>query len=175
MDYKDKYIKYKTKYLELKSNNMIGGDKKIYHIIGPSGSGKTTLGERLSKLPNTIDTDDIDDKNWLEIMEEPKNYNKIVGFRKYFDDLEKLKKEYDKFGIEKNTEMLKELIEENRDKNFIMVGHTIDPPEGLEELIFSDYKYHTLEEIINFPKSLKVLKLGGKFNQDMKQSAKIGE
>ena len=32
MDYKDKYIKYKTKYLELKNidvNNKIGGGKKI--------------------------------------------------------------------------------------------------------------------------------------------------
>ena len=32
MDYKDKYIKYKTKYLELKNidiNNQIGGRKKL--------------------------------------------------------------------------------------------------------------------------------------------------
>ena len=27
MDYKNKYIKYKTKYLELKNNNLIGGSK----------------------------------------------------------------------------------------------------------------------------------------------------
>jgi hypothetical protein len=28
MDYKQKYIKYKKKYLELKNNNQIGGRKK---------------------------------------------------------------------------------------------------------------------------------------------------
>ena len=32
MDYKDKYLKYRTKYLELKSNNMIGGGNKILDI-----------------------------------------------------------------------------------------------------------------------------------------------
>lgn len=35
MDYKDKYIKYKTKYLQLKNkNNMIGGGKINFIIIG---------------------------------------------------------------------------------------------------------------------------------------------
>jgi len=37
MDYKDKYIKYKTKYLELKNmdmNNQIGGNNDIIIIGG---------------------------------------------------------------------------------------------------------------------------------------------
>lgn len=36
MDYKEKYIKYKTKYLELKNidvNNQIGGTKKIFNLF----------------------------------------------------------------------------------------------------------------------------------------------
>lgn len=36
MDYKNKYIKYKTKYLELKNmdiNNQIGGCKKDFQFI----------------------------------------------------------------------------------------------------------------------------------------------
>lgn len=36
MDYKNKYIKYKTKYLELKNmdiNNQIGGGKKDFQFI----------------------------------------------------------------------------------------------------------------------------------------------
>ena len=51
MDYKDKYIKCKTKYKKLcfqfKNTNisdMVGGDPDlIIHISGPSGAGKTTL------------------------------------------------------------------------------------------------------------------------------------
>ena len=47
MDYKDKYIYNKTKYLELKNTNisdMIGGcPDLIIHISGPSGAGKTNL------------------------------------------------------------------------------------------------------------------------------------
>jgi hypothetical protein len=40
MDYKDKYIKYKTKYLELKNkNNMIGGGNDNYKIIKEIGIG----------------------------------------------------------------------------------------------------------------------------------------
>jgi len=41
MDYKDKYIKYKTKYLELKNkNNMIGGNYiSNYTIIKTLGKG----------------------------------------------------------------------------------------------------------------------------------------
>ena len=36
MDYKDKYIKYKTKYLELKNvENQVGGSKKILFILFP--------------------------------------------------------------------------------------------------------------------------------------------
>ncbi len=33
MDYKDRYIKYKTKYLEFKNLNMIGGAKKDLQFI----------------------------------------------------------------------------------------------------------------------------------------------
>ena len=64
MDYKDKYIKYKTKYLELKNkNNMIGGTPEIIiHISGASWSGKTTLGNKLkTKFGNKIVVKDIDD------------------------------------------------------------------------------------------------------------------
>lgn len=64
MDYKDKYIKYKTKYLELKNkNNMIGrAPEIIIHISGASGSGKTTLGNKLkTKFGNKIVVKDIDD------------------------------------------------------------------------------------------------------------------
>ena len=74
MDYKDKYIKYKTKYLKLKNidiNNQIGGGKNIIiHISGFSGSGKTTLGEKIQKIfKNTIvyDTDGF-------IQKKEKNY-----------------------------------------------------------------------------------------------------
>jgi hypothetical protein len=48
MDYKDKYIKYKTKYLELKNidvNNQIGGNDDI--LI--RGGGET---RRKNKLKN---------------------------------------------------------------------------------------------------------------------------
>ncbi len=58
MDYQDKYLKYKAKYLELKNgengeNELEGGGKKIdsqvIFLLGGPGSGKGTLGEKISK------------------------------------------------------------------------------------------------------------------------------
>ena len=65
MDYKDKYIKYKTKYLKLKNidiKNQIGGGNLIIHISGPQGAGKTTLGNKIKEKYNeTIYLKDLDD------------------------------------------------------------------------------------------------------------------
>jgi hypothetical protein len=62
MNYEEKYIKYKIKYLELK-NNMSGGlTNLIIHISGASGAGKTTLGNKLkNKFGNKIIVKDVDD------------------------------------------------------------------------------------------------------------------
>jgi UMP-CMP kinase len=61
MDYQDKYLKYKAKYLELKNgenaenaeNELEGGGKKIdsqvIFLLGGPGSGKGTLGEKVAK------------------------------------------------------------------------------------------------------------------------------
>ena len=51
MDYLNKYLKYKTKYLEIKNNDMIGGNKKNKFILvdGTSSSGKSTICKYFSK------------------------------------------------------------------------------------------------------------------------------
>lgn len=41
-------------------------------------------------------------------------------------------------------------------------------PERLEILIFGYYKNHTLEEINNYPKNLKILELASQFIQELK-------
>src|SRR3990172_12152800 len=66
MNYYNKYIKYKSKYLDLKyvshTTSHVGGNKLIIHISGPSGAGKTTLGNKLrSKFGNNIVVKDLDD------------------------------------------------------------------------------------------------------------------
>jgi len=63
MYYYKKYIKYKSKYLELLNNNQFGGKPKlIIHISGASGSGKTTIGNKLIKIYGPkIEVKDIDD------------------------------------------------------------------------------------------------------------------
>lgn len=53
--YKNKYIKYKFKYLELKniseqSGGMIKNENILIHISGFPGSGKTTLGTVIKKM-----------------------------------------------------------------------------------------------------------------------------
>ena len=50
-DYYKKYLKYKTKYLELKSNNMVGRGKnnKFILVDGTSSAGKSTICKYFSK------------------------------------------------------------------------------------------------------------------------------
>lgn len=43
-------------------------------------------------------------------------------------------------------------------------------PESVEELLFGNSKDHSLKEIENFPKNLKVLKLGNKFNEELEKN-----
>jgi len=97
MDYKDKYIKYKIKYSELKNKNkqFNGGiNKLIIHICGSSGSGKTTLGNKLKKkFGNKIivkDLDELLDEYFIENFGENSIYNlgdvNEKSYQKYIDN-----------------------------------------------------------------------------------------
>jgi broad-specificity NMP kinase len=51
----------------------------IIHITGVSGSEKTTLGKKIAKLGIlVIDTDEIDDKNAIQILND-KNYDDLFA------------------------------------------------------------------------------------------------
>ena len=41
--YKDKYLKYKSKYLELKNNNMVGGGKTVLTKVNTNINQITNL------------------------------------------------------------------------------------------------------------------------------------
>lgn len=95
----------------------------IVHIDGVSGAGKTTLGNKLSKLKNVvvIDTDDIDDKNAMKLLNDSKcnwmwNDKNIGKFNKEKDAL--------------NRDVVKKIILKNKHKTIIFVGLTITPPKA---------------------------------------------
>jgi ABC-type oligopeptide transport system ATPase subunit len=72
MNYQQKYIKYKTKYLE---------KCLVVHISGTSGAGKTTLGNRLKdKYGELIYVKDMDDLH-ADFYQQ----NKIKDYQKYID------------------------------------------------------------------------------------------
>ena len=93
-DYNSKYIKYKTKYLQLNNNELVGGSNKnlIIHIAGSSGVGKTTLGLKLKKkYGDKIVVKDLDDlRDDFKKYHEDKNTN-VEVFKKNF------KKNYQSF------------------------------------------------------------------------------
>lgn len=66
----------------------------LIHIIGPSGSGKTTLGLFFKSITTVIDTDDIDDKNMLNLL---KKYDRSKNMKKF----DKLRKQYNNRDIKK--------------------------------------------------------------------------
>jgi len=78
MDYKNKYIKYKQKYLNLiENNNQFGGkfNKKYILIDGTGSSGKTSLCKYFKKLDyECIISDDYVNEmiqiknNWLKTL-----------------------------------------------------------------------------------------------------------
>ena len=151
MNYKDKYIKYKTKYLELKNikaiNQICGGNTSelrsfvfrtnnedeqsesklsvrnlIIHISGPQGAGKTTLGNKIKK-----------------------KYNDMI----YLKDLDDL---YDEFNnqdkINDYQEFINNFIKKNSDKPLIITGLSAEKCKGdMDEndntfyLINTKYKY----------------------------------
>jgi hypothetical protein len=107
MEYKDKYIKYKTKYLELKNtnlNNQIGGGNLIIHISGPQGAGKTTLGNKIK--------DKYDDNIYLKDLDD------------LYDEFTKQKK------INDYQEFINIFIIENSDKPLILTGLSAEKCKG---------------------------------------------
>ena len=115
MQYEEKYLKYKHKYLNLKKQN--GGSNIIIHIAGTQGSGKTTLGERLvSKYGDKI----------------------------FVYDLDNLRNEYisDKNKYDNYQDFLYKFINNHYSKPLILVG--LDAEMCLGEMKDSD-KYYDLK------------------------------
>ena len=137
MDYKDKYIKYKTKYLELKNidvNNQIGGGKNIIiHISGFPGSGKTTLGEKLKKMFKDIIVYDTDGF----IQHHTKEGKQLI-------QLDKLKKWKEYKILWKNTikNKINEFISKYHNKIIVFVGSldNFAPPNTIHN-IKANYKF----------------------------------
>jgi shikimate kinase len=137
MDYKDKYIKYKTKYLKLKNidiNNQIGGGKNIIiHISGFPGSGKTTLGEKIQKIfKNTIvyDTDGF-------IQHHTKEGKELLKL-----DNEKKWKEYKILWKETIENKINSFTSKYQNKIIVFVGSldNFAPPNTIYN-IKADYKF----------------------------------
>ena len=108
MNYEEKYIKYKTKYLELKNikiNTQIGGGGNlIIHISGSQGAGKTTLGNKIKE-----------------------KYNDMI----YVKDLDDLYNEFTQQDkINDYQEFINNFIRKNSDKPLIITGLSAEKCKG---------------------------------------------
>ena len=106
----------------------------IIHIAGPSGSGKTTLGNKLKKKIKDciiVDTDDIDDNNYNNLLKSNKEFRKSIfgtsnrKWRKILDN--------------KNYNTLQNILAKN--KNIIIVGISLDFSKSDPSKI-ADKKYY---------------------------------
>jgi len=115
MDYRQKYLLYKQKYLRLK--NQITGSNLIIHIAGPQGSGKTTLGNKLmEEFKNKIYVEDLDDL-WAEYTKQ----NSIKSYQEYIDNY----------------------INNHQDKSLIFVGLDVVFCLGPTQKELDYYNFHT--------------------------------
>jgi adenylate kinase family enzyme len=94
----------------------------IIHINGVSASGKSTLGRKIAKNKKflVIDTDDINDKNAMKIINDKKN-NKLFtpkNMDKYFKLLDEM-----------NNKDVKKILEKNKNKIIVFVGLTVKIPK----------------------------------------------
>jgi adenylate kinase family enzyme len=102
MDYKNKYLKYKQKYLLLKNKTQKGGSSNIIiHISGPSGSGKSYLSSKLKdKFGSKFELIELDNvrADFVKDNYKEKDYKKIKNFdkQKFQKHLDKLIKSKDK-------------------------------------------------------------------------------
>ena len=88
MDYKDKYLKYKTKYLQLKLNNQKGGNKRKIDLVHPSQQLylKLVLKEGNDGNIYIIVTNKNGVKRWkLHKKMEIKKLNKKISLTKFYD------------------------------------------------------------------------------------------
>jgi len=108
MDYYKKYLKYKSKYLELlnQNNQVGGGNKLVIHISGPSGAGKTTLGNKLKeKFGNKIVVKDIDDLRAEYVEKKYGSYQKLWKIKNFVWDKESYQQWIDDY-VDKQTKPL---------------------------------------------------------------------
>jgi len=152
---KNSYQTNHEQCISTKSNKYL-----IIHILGPSGSGKTTLGNKLSNLPNTIslDTDEIDDKNAIKLLSKYNIENKIED------------KLFNKEREILNRKDINKFINDNKNKNIILVGFDFQGMEIIPEIathkfsinidpdsLFRQYQLRSLEYIIKNNKDIKKL------------------
>ena len=127
-DYYLKYIKYKTKYLQLHEISQLRGKNKhlVIHISGPSGSGKSTLGNKLKeKFGNKIVVKDIDE---LQAEFQKNEYG--------FDEVKKIDaKKYQKWIDNYVNEQKKPLI-------FVGLNHMPWWDKKLYYDMHADYKFY---------------------------------
>jgi len=107
----NKYLKYKSKYLELKNNNeQTGGVNNkniIIHICGPSGAGKTTLGNKLKdKFGNKIIVTDIDDLRLDFVNNEYGGYKNVWSNKNFKWKPEKYQKYIDHYVNKQNKPII---------------------------------------------------------------------
>jgi uridine kinase len=107
----------------------------IIHIKGVSGSGKSTLGNKLQKaIKNSvvIDTDDIDDKNAVDIIGN-KKYNS------YFCE-KKINKFFD-LRAKMNFNDVKKIIKQCEDNNKILIFVGLSFYGKADPINYANYKY----------------------------------
>jgi len=132
-NYYQKYIKYKEKYLQLKSNNMIGGTKKdiLFILFGGYGMHNDLWNYNLETMEKT---------NFLEKLKDLGDtycyYPKFYNIQKYIEGNDEIKKFYkddnldfilDDISFKKGCDEVLEYINKNKKyKKYVFISTSIN-------------------------------------------------
>jgi len=130
----------------------------IIAVVGPTGVGKTKMSIALAKKYNAIiiNCDAVQVYKELNIGSAKASVEEQDGVKHYLLDFKEVNEEYNVFDYQKDV---RKIIEENKDKNIIIVGGTgLYLSAALQDYRFSkmndfDYEKYTNEEL--YEESLK--------------------
>ena len=128
--------------IDFHSDNIMAGDIMIYVIVGPTGVGKTKLSIMLAKKTDGIvlNADSMQVYKELNIGTAKIKEEEKEGIPHYLFDIKSITEEYNAFCYQKDG---RKLLDENSDKNIIIVGGT-----GLYiKALLYDYKFENIGDI----------------------------
>ena len=135
MNYKEKYLKYKSKYLKLSLLNQVGG--VLSNLPNPDLTINTIILNKIKEFIKRFDSLDLDINNYNILISDTQGYeiNVFMGFGNKLNNIDGIIVEYIDSQLYENDSSLESINNYLKSYNFILKEKTIDG-EGWGNALF---------------------------------------